>query len=975
MPNELPSGSPQIDFHFDQNATAINENQPVDAISSPSQDQDLSFEELLKQIDEEIKQRAKELNENQPLDAVSLSNPDQDSSFKEIDLDQEIDRKLKKIEDEIQQQTAAQLLQENPMSLLTICNNLSQYHLTPDLDGLIFILNNLSEDNRSLVSDFLNKFTFPATPDSALALLPYQQVAIRLILAQPATFGFTDLNTAFQFIVNYTNDQLINAKEILYSIRSLFYEKEQIIFTPEIACWLLENCSQSLPFILRDLDKFNLNNQDGSLLIIQHSKYLDIDEQLLTTLKLPSNLETMKLIVSLNPHAAFEVVRYLQKTNVSIPLDQDLAEQLFLHSDQGVQTFIQYLNQLPENEKSASVSHFFQISKNASLTQLLSFQRKLDLFKTEAASKLTSWSISLTTIEQELQNAFSHTIETAAITPAIQTDFFQKVIANHSPTETAIEEIPLSTDGLPLQFSRQDFITQLNQLTQTMSAEDKQILFQTLDIEPTYDRDQQLCGYEGIPNFNQLSDSASPLLDYDPHIKQLFQQFFLENAVVTANEEVNDLLNALITALPEFLTVVGKKQHQQQQYPLDTHTFKVLQETLNHPQYNQLNSLNKVILKLSIILHDLAKTEGVNDPEHDLKGALYARDLLQKFKLSTIVKDRVFSMVKHHHWLADLDEKRQTPTEVAAALRYPQEHLMAQIFTQADLKGVSEDFYQKHQAQLSPDAQKEVSEAIAHHYEQGIPLMFTPLLQKNIPLIDLTTIAADADVSAYGFAPDTKKQNLRFAVHFIDDFDLLQNLKTVQALSNVAYESVLSLSIIKPDKTSSYNNFKFGFLMDIPHVNIAAALNENFFSGYQKGFSQFAQILSSDQESRTYIRTHFLSALQKDTTDYSGVTLNSSEYGQLYQQLIHKNSLNQIRDDDVFSINEKKLSGKQVKSALQVATDSLFDTKQNQHNEIVAYHPQISGIIAKVNQIADVPAALQEFAQNNHLPIILVGSE
>ncbi len=64
-----------------------------------------------------------------------------------------------------------------------------------------------------------------------------------------------------------------------------------------------------------------------------------------------------------------------------------------------------------------------------------------------------------------------------------------------------------------------------------------------------------------------------------------------------------------------------------------------------------LSELDKTCLKFAIIMHDIAKSEGVIDDAHPEMSALFARNILEKYQLPIEIKDRIFELIKYHHWL------------------------------------------------------------------------------------------------------------------------------------------------------------------------------------------------------------------------------------------------------------------------------------------------------------------------------------
>ena len=86
------------------------------------------------------------------------------------------------------------------------------------------------------------------------------------------------------------------------------------------------------------------------------------------------------------------------------------------------------------------------------------------------------------------------------------------------------------------------------------------------------------------------------------------------NSIETDKEELNNQLNYIIKAFPEFINTIGKKQHGTHKYTLDIHQLLVLAYSINNPNYKtKLNAQDKTILKLSAIFHDIMKKENEVD--------------------------------------------------------------------------------------------------------------------------------------------------------------------------------------------------------------------------------------------------------------------------------------------------------------------------------------------------------------------------
>jgi hypothetical protein len=68
----------------------------------------------------------------------------------------------------------------------------------------------------------------------------------------------------------------------------------------------------------------------------------------------------------------------------------------------------------------------------------------------------------------------------------------------------------------------------------------------------------------------------------------------------------------------------------------------------------------------------------------------------------------------------------------------------------------------------------------------------------------------------------------------------------------------------------------------------------------------------------------------------------------------------------------KTLTGKEVRTAILHAQDSILSSEV--HNEVNVYAPRISGVVAKVDSIEEVPQYVIDYAQEHDLPLYILGS-
>ena len=314
-----------------------------------------------------------------------------------------------------------------------------------------------------------------------------------------------------------------------------------------------------------------------------------------------------------------------------------------------------------------------------------------------------------------------------------------------------------------------------------------------------------------------------------------------------------------------------------------------------------------------------------------------------------------------------------TSDYIASLFRHKDDYSIAKIMADADLKGVSEEFYNTYADALNIEKQMPVSESLYKINSTG-QLVFTSKIIKDnlIPtvehngsvykVIDFTKMSKSADLSQYGFTPGTTVDSARFYVHMADS---AENLETVDCLSDVANGSFLCASYISTGNKNTYNNSKFGVSLEAENVNIANAANENQCSGGHKGFDIFSEIISGNDDQLSHYRDTIPTRIKNQ------LHLNEREYAELYQMFASKKHISQIKDNEIYTVGRKTLRGDRIKKAIQTAGNDLFSP--DSHNESNLYNPKINAFVAKVNSIEEIPESFLKFVQKHNLPIYLLG--
>ena len=254
--------------------------------------------------------------------------------------------------------------------------------------------------------------------------------------------------------------------------------------------------------------------------------------------------------------------------------------------------------------------------------------------------------------------------------------------------------------GLPLEYSRRDFIKNLEEYAKKDPA-----VFEKLGIKPFYN-EAHLKGFDGI--IKPINDNSE--------LSGEVNKFLFQNKVQTGNAAIDEALNEIIAFMPEFVSVIGRRQHHTHDYTVDIHTLIALQKAMKSKEYDTLNDEQKKLLKISILVHDLAKKTETVDREHPKNSSIYAQEIVSKGNFDENFQKRIVNMVKYHHWYQDYD--CDNPHETACKFRYTGDFEVAAIMTAADIKAVGEGFGEMYLQKL-PRVCEDVFSELDEFYETG----------------------------------------------------------------------------------------------------------------------------------------------------------------------------------------------------------------------------------------------------------------
>lgn len=577
--------------------------------------------------------------------------------------------------------------------------------------------------------------------------------------------------------------------------------------------------------------------------------------------------------------------------------------------------------------------------------------------------------------------------------------FCKHFLANNNAsipkTFASVEFINYGENGIPLKYSRDEFISDVNKFIAKESYTNKKNILSKLGMQPQFDdNDELLIAYDGFPSIENLKKKTNSAL-----IK-IVNKFTKENEVVTDNQNLNKIINGVIKGIPEWVSVIGKKQHEvsygflpgqpvKDNVTADIHILRVLQDAMKNPEYEKLSDKSKTILKFSILLHDIAKKENTLDKEHQYKGAICAKEILKRLNLSSDMKDRIFEMVQNHHWLEEFNKKGVAPEVIATKFRRKEDYQIAKIFAEADLKSIGYDnsYYKQFGKVLEDDAQKPIKEFLEKIYSTG-NFLFTsrivtpsriPQIEhggKTYKVLDLTKLEESCDMEQFGFVRGTKKKDLRFLTHFVAGFDLYNNLK--RPLIKDMTQEGLSFSLISSKEKTSFDHRRYGLIADADNIDVALMSKENIGTGGNKDFNKLVYYLTRKNSIGTSPREFFIDHLQWHLKD-KNVNYLDAAYSDIYPKLAQSKFLSQIKDVDVnriynVDISPKKIKGSNLQKAMKSIQNILFKKNEyNEQNEILAYNPKFKALVCKVPSINRVEPEVLQIAQEEKLPIILIG--
>ncbi len=533
-----------------------------------------------------------------------------------------------------------------------------------------------------------------------------------------------------------------------------------------------------------------------------------------------------------------------------------------------------------------------------------------------------------------------------------------------------------------LLYSRKKFTNHIYEQVKDLPVDEQRKIYEyySFEIEQTADG-LRLTGYP-FASKNKVSneDIESPKTrEIIEKIRPYVDKFMSGNKIfVEGNPKLEAELNKILEIFPEFGTTIGKLQHNTQDFTVDVHTLKVLQEVMSDPRYAELSPADKQVLQLSTILHDITKTEKTIDKLHPRESAFDAYYLVDRLNLPREEKLKIYEVIKNHDWCERVNKGLVSPEEIAFAHRQNDCFKMSSILTKADLKGVKADdvFFKKYGQAYEENAAK-IQAQINKIKETSISIPQTKIPKASQLVEDgeiVKTVKKDGitnkviylkpgqDLSKIGFADGVTSDSLNCIVHALD---AEEQAAVFRALGFVDSDALLSSSWINYAK-GNYRVFRGqGFVLKVDCDDIHAGDYKDFGSGFKKDYDTLLKDYIFGQE-RADKRT-FWSEQVKNKFGFS-----TEEYMKFNDKIKNK-SFEQIKAEDP-----------QAAAKLQEIVDEMDVLRRKggrNYNEWLISRPEIQagfywGKAANGNEktIDDVPLFIREYLEENDLPLIFFGA-
>ena len=585
------------------------------------------------------------------------------------------------------------------------------------------------------------------------------------------------------------------------------------------------------------------------------------------------------------------------------------------------------------------------------------------------------------------------------ISSAQQREFLVTTLSNNNAKANKVfkefDFAKYGTDGLPLKYSRKDFMNNVEDILNDLPTQDRVEILSHYGIEND--------NFDGLLNnrpFEDLSGYSPEFKNAAKKVQSEIDKFTTKNEVDIPDKEVKEILDGLIKGLPEFTSIVGKQQHRTHAYSVDIHMLKVLQDAMNSPAYSKLSDKSKTVLKFAAILHDVGKAAGVVDSNHFRTSANYMSSILDKFNLPTEMKHQIIDAVDNHHWFGDFNTDKLSAQDVAAKCRRSGDLDVYKILAKADLANVSSTFHYRvtgtsNKAEYDAFIDKKMSEVDVEikKMNSNAPVVFDSKIlnggkkfptkkvvkdsvEYNVRVLNLADLPEGMPLEKYGFVPGTTKENATFGVHFSDSLKESYDVIMSDSRRLAQGHPIFSYMLLKWGHAGRIS--QEGLIFNVDNSNTVIASSVNSVSGFKKNLREHSSPFFNDGSMVANERAKISNLIMEHLSENAGVKLSRDEYAELFDKYLKsKKYITQIKED--VKIGDKVIKANDLKAAIEKAQETLFTyNKSNEvdgsfdgNNEMTTVDPVPVGLYSTKFRIEDCSPELLKMAEEEGLPIIL----
>lgn len=532
--------------------------------------------------------------------------------------------------------------------------------------------------------------------------------------------------------------------------------------------------------------------------------------------------------------------------------------------------------------------------------------------------------------------------------------------------------------GLTLEYSRDDFIDDFENLLSSLIIEDERQ--RVYDYFKFYiDENKDIINYP-IPNNSDISEYSKPIQKAIIQARKLVNKFMLDNKIkLKQDKKTDEVLNKLIKVFPEFISVIGKIQHRGDS--IDFHTLEDLKLCLNNPETKKLSKNDFRILFISVLFHDISKKQKKLDVGHQKNSAFWAKEIIKKLPITSDDRERIYSLILNSHWVTDANNK--DPKNLGAELRYFNDFKLAQILAKADTFSTGFDYSKA----VDRSRIEMVESCINRINSTGIPLFADGLpkdkskfkTKDGIKYLDFTD--KEKDLTEFGFKKGTKVKDLHFLCHSSSNsleklYNLCDDSKNICV--SAEYKNAADGGLLTNYNLRFKNNCHV--ILHSSNFNIALGGKDVLCTGNRRGFEEFKDYIYMENTLNKPAQNNFESnkKFRREISDIlkRRLQLSDSEYAKFFRKVNEFSSIDEINDIKLSS--NRTLEKEKIKNALKfIQKYSLGkDLPRTLYaNEFVIFRPKIEALVMKKDDFFYTPLNLSEekqTANKNNIPVILV---